>query len=60
VAEERIEKDSFGDIAVPAEHYWGAQTQRSLRNFRIGTERMPLELIRALALIKKIAALVNQ
>ncbi len=60
MAEERIEKDSFGDIAVPAEHYWGAQTQRSLRNFRIGTERMPLELIRALALIKKIAALVNQ
>jgi fumarate hydratase class II len=60
VAEERIEKDSFGDIAVPAEHYWGAQTQRSLQNFRIGTERMPLELIRALALIKKIAALVNQ
>jgi fumarate hydratase, class II len=57
---ERIERDSFGDVAVPAEHYWGAQTQRSLQNFKIGTERMPLELIRAMALIKKTAALVNQ
>src|ERR1700736_5555460 len=56
---DRIEKDSFGDIAVPAAHYWGAQTQRSLQNFRIGTERMPIALIHALALIKKIAALVN-
>jgi len=42
VSKERIEKDSFGEIAVPAEHYWGAQTQRSLENFRIGTETMPL------------------
>ncbi|MFI5016063.1 MAG: class II fumarate hydratase [Hyphomicrobiales bacterium] len=56
---DRIEKDTFGDIAVPAAHYWGAQTQRSLQNFRIGTERMPRELIRALALVKKIAAKVN-
>jgi len=60
VAKERIEKDSFGEIAVPADHYWGAQTQRSLQNFRIGTERMPGELIHALALIKKVAALVNE
>jgi fumarate hydratase class II len=57
---DRIEKDTFGEIAVPAEHYWGAQTQRSLENFRIGTERMPLELVRALALVKKVAALVNR
>ncbi|MBV8428257.1 MAG: class II fumarate hydratase, partial [Hyphomicrobiales bacterium] len=60
VSKERIEKDSFGEIAVPAEHYWGAQTQRSLENFRIGTETMPREIIAALALIKKIAALVNE
>ncbi|HEV3247720.1 MAG TPA: lyase family protein, partial [Beijerinckiaceae bacterium] len=60
VARERIEKDSFGEIAVPAEHYWGAQTQRSLENFRIGAETMPREIISALALIKKIAALVNE
>jgi len=56
---DRIETDSFGEIAVPAAHYWGAQTQRSLQNFRIGSERMPLPLIRALALVKKAAALVN-
>ena len=56
---DRIETDSFGEIAVPAAHYWGAQTQRSLQNFRIGSERMPLPLIRALALVKKEAALVN-
>jgi fumarate hydratase class II len=60
MANERIERDSFGEIAVPAEHYWGAQTQRSVQNFRIGTERMPIELIRALALVKKTAAQVNQ
>jgi fumarate hydratase class II len=60
VAKERIEKDSFGEIAVPAAHYWGAQTQRSLQNFRIGGERMPHEVIGALALVKKIAALVNE
>ncbi|HEV2546350.1 MAG TPA: class II fumarate hydratase [Stellaceae bacterium] len=55
----RIERDSMGDIAVPADRYWGAQTQRSLENFRIGGERMPMSLIRALALEKKAAALVN-
>ena len=47
--ETRIERDSMGAVAVPAERYWGAQTQRSLENFRIGGERMPLPLIRALA-----------
>jgi fumarate hydratase class II len=56
---DRIESDSFGEIAVPAAHYWGAQTQRSLQNFRIGAEHMPMPLIRALALVKKTAALVN-
>jgi fumarate hydratase, class II len=55
----RIERDSLGEIAVPAERYWGAQTQRSLENFRIGGERMPMALIRALALEKKVAALAN-
>ena len=55
----RIEKDTIGEIRVPADRMWGAQTQRSLENFRIGTERMPLELIRSLALLKKCAAAVN-
>ncbi len=55
----RIETDSFGPIAVPADRYWGALTQRSLENFRIGAERMPLPLIRALAIVKRAAAEVN-
>jgi fumarate hydratase class II len=55
----RTERDSMGPIEVPAERYWGAQTQRSLEHFRIGGERMPLPLIRALALEKKAAALAN-
>jgi fumarate hydratase class II len=55
----RIERDTMGDVAVPAERYWGAQTQRSLENFRIGGERMPVPIIRALALEKKAAALAN-
>jgi fumarate hydratase class II len=55
----RIEHDTFGPIEVPADRYWGAQTQRSLGNFRIGTERMPLPLIRALGIIKHCAAIVN-
>ena len=57
--ETRIERDSMGTVAVPAERWWGAQTQRSLENFRIGGERMPPALIRALALQKKAAALTN-
>jgi fumarate hydratase, class II len=57
--ETRIERDSMGPVAVPAERWWGAQTQRSLENFRIGGERMPLALIRALALQKKAAAQAN-
>ena len=55
----RIEKDTLGEIEVPADRYWGAQTQRSLQNFRIGSERMPLEVVRAFAVLKKAAALVN-
>lgn len=55
----RIETDSIGEIQVPAEHYWGSQTQRSQRNFAIGTEKIPLSLIKALALIKFAAAKVN-
>jgi fumarate hydratase class II len=55
----RAETDSFGPIDVPANRYWGAQTQRSLRNFKIGGERMPAPLIRALGVQKKAAALTN-
>jgi fumarate hydratase, class II len=56
----RIEKDSIGGIEVPADRYWGAQTQRSLQNFEIGTERMPIEVVRAMAVVKQAAALVNR
>ena len=55
----RSETDSLGAIEVPAEAYWGAQTQRSLLNFAIGSERMPLAIVHALALIKKAAARVH-
>jgi fumarate hydratase class II len=55
----RTETDSFGPIEVPADRYWGAQTQRSVENFRIGGERMPAALIRAFGIQKKAAALVN-
>jgi fumarate hydratase class II len=55
----RTETDSFGPIEVPADGYWGAQTQRSLENFRIGTERMPLPLIHALGIVKRAAAETN-
>src|SRR5262245_44599571 len=58
-ADYRIERDTFGDIRVPADRLWGAQTQRSLENFRISGERMPLELILALALVKRSCARVN-
>ncbi len=56
----RPEKDSFGTIEVPAEHLWGAQTERSRRFFRISGERMPLALVHALALVKRSAARVNR
>ncbi len=57
---ERIETDSMGAIAVPADRYWGAQTQRSLLHFSIGRDRMPPEIYHAYGLVKKAAALVNQ
>ena len=56
----RIETDSFGEIKVEDRFYFGAQTQRSLENFKIGTELMPKPLIRSLALLKKAAAITNQ
>src|SRR5579859_2658970 len=55
----RIETDTMGEVAVPSDRYWGAQTQRSLQNFKIGGERMPRPLVRALGLQKKAAALAN-
>src|SRR3546814_95581 len=56
----RIESDSMGEIAVPADRYWGAQTQRSLQNFRIGGERMPPALVKALGVQKLAAARTNK
>jgi fumarate hydratase class II len=56
----RQETDSVGAVEVPADRYWGAQTQRSLHHFSIGAERMPGAVIRGMALLKKAAALVNQ
>ena len=55
----RIEHDSMGEMKVPADKYWGAQTQRSYQNFRIGTEKMPHEIIMAFAYLKKAAAMAN-
>src|SRR5947199_3715847 len=55
----RIESDSLGEIEVPANVYWGAQTARSLIHFNIGRDTMPPELIRAFGILKKAAALVN-
>jgi fumarate hydratase class II len=56
----RVETDSMGEINVPADKYWGAQTERSLLHFNIGDDVMPREMIRALGILKKAAALVNQ
>ena len=56
----RVETDTMGPIEVPADRYWGAQTQRSLEHFRIGGERFPRELIRALGLVKKACVMVNR
>lgn len=55
----RIEKDTLGEVRVPADKIWGAQTQRSKENFQIGQEKMPLEIIRAFAILKKAAAITN-
>jgi fumarate hydratase class II len=60
MAEVRTETDSFGQIEVPLEKYWGAQTQRSLVNFPIGWEKQPLEIIKALGIIKKACAISNK
>ena len=61
MAETRIEKDTMGEIAVPSDRYWGAQTQRSLKYFQAGAGRdtMPRELIKALGILKKAAAMAN-
>lgn len=56
---QRIEKDSIGEILVDSDKLWGAQTQRSFENFKIGTEKMPVEIIRAITIIKRAAAVVN-
>jgi fumarate hydratase, class II len=56
----RTESDAFGPLDIPADKLWGAQTERSLHNFRIGSERMPIEIVRALGLIKRAAAKVNR
>ncbi|WPK13488.1 class II fumarate hydratase [Lysinibacillus louembei] len=58
--EYRIEKDTMGEIKVPANKLWGAQTQRSKENFQIGSEQMPIELIQAMTILKKSAAIVNE
>ena len=55
----RIENDSMGDIRVPEQYYWGAQTQRSKKNFCIGSEKFPMSFIKAYALVKKVAAQTN-
>ena len=56
----RTETDSFGPIEVPADHYWGAQTERSRQNFRIGHDRMPMAIIRALGIVKLAAVETNR
>jgi fumarate hydratase class II len=56
----RVETDSFGPIEVPADRYWGAQTERSRQNFRIGQDRMPIEIIHALGIVKLAAAQANR
>ena len=55
----RIERDSMGEMQVPADRYWGAQTQRSLQNFKIGGDVMPREITHAFGILKKAAAIAN-
>ena len=55
----RTEKDTMGNVEVPADAYWGAQTQRSRENFKIGGETLPRPMIEAMALVKKAAAITN-
>src|SRR5687767_8662191 len=56
----RVESDSMGEVEVRADRYWGAQTERSLHHFNIGFDVMPREMVRALGILKKAAALVNE
>ena len=56
----RIEKDSMGEVKVPNEKYWGAQTERSYENFKIGIEKMPVQIVRAFALLKGACAEANR
>ena len=55
--EYRIERDTLGEVMVPASSHWGAQTQRSYENFKIGIETMPLEVVHGLTVLKKAAAI---
>src|SRR5690625_7478932 len=55
----RIEKDTLGEVKVPASKYWGAQTERSKQNFPIGNEKMPIEIIKAFAILKNSTAQAN-
>ena len=57
--ETRTETDSFGPIDVPSDKYWGAQTQRSIKNFPIGWEKQPIAIVRSLGIIKKACAQAN-
>ena len=59
MANTRVETDTFGPIEVPADRYWGAQTERSLHNFKIGWEKQPLSIVRALGVVKRAAAEAN-
>jgi fumarate hydratase class II len=59
-AQMRRESDSLGEVQVPADRYWGAQTHRSLVYFSIGTDAMPLEMVHAMGVLKKAAAMANQ
>src|SRR5437762_10718344 len=56
----RVETDSFGPIEVAADRYWGAQTERARQNFRIGNDRMPIAIVRALAIVKLASAETNR
>jgi len=56
----RVETDSMGEVKVPAGKYWGAQTQRSIENFKIGSDTFPKEMIRAFGILKKAAAMTNE
>ncbi|KAI3405221.1 hypothetical protein KGF56_001965 [Candida oxycetoniae] len=60
MTDKRIESDAFGEIEVPANKYWGAQTERSFSNFKIGDAKMPLPIIKAFGILKKSAAIVNE